>query len=139
MKSNTIIISIHPCHIDKIFSRVKLYEYRKKIPIDIKHIIVYATAPVKKIVAIIEVDSIMKETPKEIWNKTKDASGLTKKFFMSYFYNKKTAYAIKFSEVYILTDPKPLSILNNIRFAPQSYIYAKEPLSEIEKKLGLHI
>ena len=54
MKTETIILSIHPSHIEKILSGEKQYEYRKRIPADIRHIVVYATAPIKKIVALIE-------------------------------------------------------------------------------------
>ena len=60
MRTETIILSIHPSHIEKILSGEKLYEYRKRIPTDIRHIVVYATAPIKMIVALIEIDSILK-------------------------------------------------------------------------------
>ena len=43
MKTETIILSIHPSHIEKILSGEKRYEYRKRIPTDIRHIVVYAT------------------------------------------------------------------------------------------------
>ena len=59
MKSKTIILSIHPNHIEKILSGDKRYEYRKHIPQDINYIIVYATAPTKKVVAIIEIDMVI--------------------------------------------------------------------------------
>ena len=62
-KNKTIILSIHPKHIEKILSGEKRYEYRKRIPLDINYLIVYATAPTKKIVALIEVDMVMKDTP----------------------------------------------------------------------------
>ena len=61
MESKTIILSIHPNHIEKILSGEKRYEYRKRIPQDIDYLIVYATAPIKKVVAIIEVDMVMKD------------------------------------------------------------------------------
>ena len=48
-KNKTIILSIHPKHIEKILSGEKRYEYRKRIPLDINYLIVYATAPTKKL------------------------------------------------------------------------------------------
>ena len=63
MKTETIILSIHPRHIEKILSGEKLYEYRKRIPMNIRYIVVYATTPIKMIVAVIEVESIIKGTP----------------------------------------------------------------------------
>lgn len=56
MKTNTIILSIHPRHIEKILSGQKRYKYRKYIPTDIQHIVVYISAPIKAIVAFIDVD-----------------------------------------------------------------------------------
>ena len=49
MENKTIILSIHPKHIEKILSGEKRYEYRKRIPLDINYLIVYATAPPKKL------------------------------------------------------------------------------------------
>lgn len=122
MKSKTIILSIHPCHIEKIFSGEKLYEFRKNIPSDIQNIVVYATSPIKKIVAILEVDKVLTDTPEYIWKQTSKHSGVTKEFFMSYFSGKEKAYAIKIKSFLKLEEPKPLSFVG-IEFAPQSFVY----------------
>lgn len=138
MKSNTIIISIHPCHIEKIFSGEKLYEFRKSIAPDVQNLIIYATAPIKQIVAVIEVDSIITGIPHEVWQITKNQSGLTENSFMLYFNNKDIANAIKFKKIHKLENPKSISIFDNVKSAPQSYIYVNESFTEIEKKLDLH-
>lgn len=125
MKSKTIILSIHPCHIEKIFSGEKLYEYRKFVPSDIQNIVVYATSPIKKIVAIIEVDKVLTGVPESIWKQTSKLSGVTKEFFMSYFIRKEKANAIKIKRVIKLKEPKPLSYVG-IRYAPQSFSYISD-------------
>ena len=66
MDKSTIILSIHPNHIEKIFSGEKMYEYRKYLPEGIKYIIVYATAPIKLVVAIIEIEKIIKGNIEDI-------------------------------------------------------------------------
>ena len=137
MKSKTILLSIHPCFVEKIFTGEKLYEYRKQIPIDINHIIIYATVPVKNIVAFVEVDTVLKGSPQEIWEKTKHNSGITKDFFMSYFNHKCNAFAIKFKDVQKLSEPKSLHILENIEYAPQSFSYITESLTSIKEKFNL--
>lgn len=137
MKSKTILLSIHPCYVEKILSGEKLFEYRKNIPTDISHVIIYATVPVKNIVAFVEVDSVLKGTPKEIWEKTKNKSGITEDFFMSYFSQKNDAYAIRFKDVRKLAEPKSINILENIECAPQSYRYIQEPLCDLNDKLGV--
>ena len=137
MKSKTILLSIHPCFVEKIFSGEKMFEYRKNIPTDISHIIIYATVPVKNIVALVEVDSVLKGSPQEIWEKTKRNSGITEDYFMSYFNRKRDAYAIRIKDVHKLREPKSLSILDNIAVAPQSYRYIQESLNDLNSKLGL--
>lgn len=131
MKSKTIILSIHPCHIEKIFSGEKLYEFRKIIPSDIQKIVVYATTPIKKIVAIIEVDKVLTDTPKSIWMQTQKHSGITKEFFMFYFNGKEKANAIKIKAVHKLDVPKSLSCMG-IQHAPQSFIYVDDAFANLE-------
>lgn len=137
MRTNTIILSIHPSHIEKILSGEKRYEYRKRIPTDIRHIVVYATAPIKMIVALIEIDSILKGTPESVWKKTKRHAGVSKDFFMLYFADHQDSYAIKFKTVFKLETPKSLMCLGNNIAAPQSYTYLTETTEELCNKLGL--
>ena len=137
MRTETIILSIHPSHIEKILSGEKLYEYRKRIPTDIRHIVVYATAPIKMIVALIEIDSILKGTPESVWKKTQEHAGVSKDFFMHYFSDYRNSYAIKFKTVFKLETPKSLMCLDNNISAPQSYTYLNETTEELCNKLGL--
>lgn len=128
MKSKTILLSIHPCFVEKIFSGEKKFEYRKRIPTDIRTIIVYATAPIKQIVAVIEVENVLQDTPMNIWKQTKEWSGLTYKF---YYNGKSVAYAIKFKNVYRLERPQSISIFKEVKSAPQSYMYILESWNDL--------
>lgn len=131
MKTETIILSIHPRHIEKLLSGEKLYEFRKRIPLEIRYIIVYATAPIKKIVAFIEVDKIIKETPEIVWGKTKKHAGISEDFFLRYFKDKQVAYAVKVKRVTKLKNPVPLIRLN-YNCAPQSYVYINKSVKELK-------
>lgn len=136
MKSDTIIISIHPVFVDKILSGEKKYEFRKHLPKDVRYMLVYSTNPIKKITALVEIDSIIIDTPDIIWRKTRKQAGVTKVFFDSYFRNKPIAYAARFKKVHKLPSPILIKDLNGIDTAPQSYIYLKEPIKTIwQKKL----
>ncbi len=137
MRTETIILSIHPSHIEKILSGEKLYEYRKRIPTDIRHIVVYATAPIKMIVALIEIDTILKGAPEVVWSKTKNHAGIPEEIFINYFANHHDSYAIKFKTVSTLKEPKPLTCLGDNICAPQSYTYLKETDEELFDKLDL--
>lgn len=137
MKSKTIILSIHPCYIEKIFSGEKLYEFRKIIPSDIQNIVVYATSPIKKIVAIIEVDRVLTDTPESIWKQTCKHSGVTKEFFMSYFRGKEKANAIKIKSFIKLKEPKSLSCVG-IKNAPQSFVYILDSYNVLKRLAQMH-
>ena len=137
MESKTIILSIHPNHIDKILSGVKRYEYRKRIPQDINYIIVYATAPTKKVVAIIEIDMIMKDTPQNIWDVTQSESGVSYEFFINYFNGVSTAYAIKIRNIYRLPTPIDITAIDGVKSAPQAYQYVDTSISDLCKKMNV--
>lgn len=137
MENKTIILSIHPNHIEKILSGEKRYEYRKRIPQDINYLIVYATAPTKKIVAIIEVDMVMQDTPQKIWDVTQNESGVSYEFFMNYFNEVSTAYAIKFRNIHKLPIPIDITIIDGVKCAPQAYVYVKEPLKYLCDKFNI--
>lgn len=137
MESKTIILSIHPNHINKILLGEKRYEYRKRIPQDINYLIVYATAPTKKVVALIEVDMVMKDTPQNIWDVTQNESGVSYEFFMDYFNKVSTAYAIKFRNIYRLPTPIDITAIDGIKSAPQAYQYVDTSISDLCKKMNV--
>ena len=137
MENKTIILSIHPKHIEKILSGEKRYEYRKRIPLDINYLIVYATAPTKKIVALIEVDMVMKDTPQNIWDVTQNESGVSYEFFMNYFNEVSTACAIKFRNVYKLPTPIDITVIDSVKSAPQAYQYVDMSISDLCKKMNI--
>ena len=120
-----ILISIKPEYVEKIISRIKRYEYRTKVAKkDIDAIIIYCTYPTKKVLAEVKIKSILSDTPERLWEKTKEYSGTTKKFFDSYFRGKETAYAYELGEVIRYNQPKELKEFGCV-FPPQSYIYIK--------------
>ena len=139
MENKIIILSIHPNHVDKILSREKRYEYRKRIPQDINYLIVYATAPTKKVVALIEVDMVMKDTPQNIWDVTQNESGVSYEFFMNYFNEVSIAYAIKIRNIYKLPNPIDITDIDGVKSAPQAYQYVDTSISDLCKKMGVDI
>ena len=91
-----IIISINPEHVENILNGTKKYEYRKiAAKKDISSIIIYETTPIKRIVAEAEIIEVLMFEPEILWDKTKDASGISKEFFDDYFQNREIAYAYK--------------------------------------------
>ncbi|MBQ8142863.1 MAG: ASCH domain-containing protein [Bacilli bacterium] len=120
-----IIVSIHPEHVKNIINGTKKFEYRTKVAkSDVKKIIIYETAPIKKVVAEAEIIEVLMMKPEELWEETKEQSGISKSFFDSYFENRDVAYAYKLGEVKVYEQPKTLEEFG-LRCAPQSFAYVR--------------
>ena len=118
-----IILPINPKHVKKIISDEKKYEYRTRIPKNpVDKIIIYETAPTKKVVAEAEIIEIISLPPKTLWEETKDFSGITKEFFDQYFKNKDIAYAYKLGKIKVYDTPLDLSDFG-LKSVPQSFVY----------------
>lgn len=121
-----ILLSIKPEFAHKIFDGTKKYEFRKKVFKDenIRKVIVYASSPEKKVLGEFDIDRILTGTPNEIWQQTKDVSGITHDFYNDYFAEKEIAYAIKVASTREYARQKDL-IDYNILYAPQSFAYVE--------------
>ena len=118
-----ILISINPEHVENIINGTKKFEYRKKVAKkDISSIVIYETVPIKRIVAEAEIIDVLMLSPKELWEETKYASGITKEFFDNYFCGREIAYAYKIGNVKVYDTPKTL-MEYGIKNAPQSFMY----------------
>jgi len=118
-----ILISINPEHADNIISGIKKYEYRRKAAKkDVSSIIIYETTPIKRVVAEAEILEVLELPVKELWELTKDASGISEDFYLSYFNGRQVAYAYKLGKVTKYSEPKSLTEFG-IKSAPQSFVY----------------
>lgn len=120
-----VLLSIKPQFVDEIFSGNKKFEYRKSIfkRNGIKTVVIYATMPIGKIVGEFDIEEILEEHPQELWNKTKEYSGISKIFYDSYFINRDKGYAIKIKSLNKYNVPIcPYSTYDKFT-APQSFKY----------------
>ena len=118
-----ILISINPEHVDNIISGIKKYEYRRKAAKkDVSSIIIYETTHIKRVVAEAEILEVLELPVKELWELTKDASGISEDFYLSYFNGRQVAYAYKLGKVTKYSEPKSLTEFG-IKSAPQSFVY----------------
>lgn len=131
------IFSIKPQYVKRIFSGEKKFEFRTVVcKKTIKKIIIYETSPASKIVGEVSVVDIIKDTPAKLWEKTKNYSGIEYKDFMSYFRNRKYAYAYVLDNPVIYNKQINLSELN-IKYAPQSFAYISDDV--IPKSIVVNI
>jgi len=119
-----VLLSIKPEFALRIFEGSKRYEYRRTIfkRGEVTTVVVYASAPIKKVIGEFEIGDILHEEPLVLWAKTGDQSGITKKRFLEYFDNKTTGYAIEVKEARTYDMPIRLNELM-VPWPPQSFAY----------------
>ena len=119
--NNVLVLSIYPEYVKKILSGEKRFEFRRTKPTQkITHIVIYATAPEKRIAAIAEVETILQASPHSLWEKTKYASGISRTAFRKYFNGRKQAFAFKLGQVWEM--PRD-AFLPPSFLPPQSFLY----------------
>jgi predicted transcriptional regulator len=125
-----VLLAIKEEFATKIFDGSKRYEFRKSIfkRSGITSVVVYVTAPTAKVVGEFEIGEVLIGEPEKLWEQTKQASGITKKFYDQYFDDRNTAYAIEVKSVNRYRTPKDLRNDFNIGFAPQSWVYLNAQL-----------
>ena len=123
MKS-AILLSIHTKYAESILNGNKRFEYRRVIPANpVDIIVVYCTAPARRISALVEVDSILSGSPTYVWEQTSNASGVTREQFRRYFQGCKSANAFKLGKVIPIYKGLSLSDIDLPESGPQSFMY----------------
>jgi predicted transcriptional regulator len=110
---------------EKILNGTKRFEYRKAVPRNesVRTVVIYATMPVGKVVGEFEVGGVLCEKPKDLWKRTKAASGITREFFDSYFDGREQAMAIAVKKPKRYATPKNLKDVSGSLTPPQSFQY----------------
>jgi predicted transcriptional regulator len=111
----------------------KRYEFRKSIfrcREDVELVYIYSTSPVKKIVGVFTIETIIEDHPRNLWEKFKEFSGIGEEEFFSYFGGHKKGFAIGIGNVEVFEDPiDPKNFISGF-VPPQSFRY-------VEKHWGL--
>lgn len=118
-----VILSIKPEFVEKIFSgksnmsTARFSSSKRWIPY------IYASRPISKIVGEFKIAEIICDTPANIWNQTKEYSGVTKSFFQQYYTGKDKGVALKIKECKQYKEAvDPTTVIANFK-VPQSFIY----------------
>lgn len=121
-----VILSIKPEFAIKIFNGTKKFEFRRTLfkNKDVRKIVVYASAPISKVIGEFEIESIFHESLNTLWNQTSEFSGISQDYYAQYFKGKEDGYAIK------VKNPKKyeteLCIRQNFGLnPPQSFAYLR--------------
>ena len=66
---------------------------------DINVVVIYASAPVKRVVGEFRIKDIFSESVDVLWERTKEYSGISREYYLSYFQHKNIANAIEIGKI----------------------------------------
>jgi len=120
-----VILSIKPKYVRAIIEGEKRYEFRKAIFKNrtIDRVFIYSSAPVKRIVALFEIGTILEDHPAALWEMVRDSAGIDDAEFFSYFAGKSRGYAIGISNLQEFDEPIDPKVVIPGFVPPQSYCY----------------
>lgn len=130
-------MSIKPKYVSRIISGEKKFEFRKSIfKRDVEKVYIYSSSPQKQIVGYFKIKNILHSHPKQLWDETKEFSGINKKEFDEYYENKDLGYAIEIEEFIELKNYlSPYEYYNNFN-APQSFFYFNQCIIDSKEQNG---
>lgn len=120
-----ILLSIKPDFVKKISEGSKRFEFRRVVyrRQEVRTIVVYSSRPVCRLVGEIEVENILSENLRSLWNHTKSSAGISKECFNNYFAGKDLGYAIKIKAYHPYERPIALQEKYPGITPPQSFCY----------------
>lgn len=119
-----VLLSIKPEFAKLIFEGVKKFEFRKSIFKDtnVRTVIVYASSPLQMVIGEFEIETIINDSPENVWRLTREFAGIDENVFYQYFAERDTAYAIKIKKTKRYS--KPLCLKKDFKLTPpQSFLY----------------
>lgn len=128
---------VKPEYANRIVAGEKHFEFRRtRIRRDLTHVVIYSSAPVKRIVGLAEVQSVVTSTPAKLWERTKHSAGISRQRFREYFFGAQSAVAISLKRVYpINCELRPEDIIKGFSI-PQSFRYVDRWFIEKVIRLG---
>lgn len=119
MSRTLAMISLHPQYWDMYLDGSKIWELRKvsHSPMGVDGLVIYATAPVSRIVGEVSLVRCQTGYVDDIWCIVKDGCGITRAQYDRYYQGLDLAMVYRLGDVYEYTPPIATS------FAPQGYRY----------------
>ena len=134
MEGSTALISIHPVYAEKILSGEKRLEFRRRWTTrKVSFLVIYATSPIKRIVAVAEVGEVFRGSKALLWELAKkNNGGISRRKLFEYMEGAPGGVALELSRVRKADDGIELGDIFGPDFLPpQSFRYLSS--AEIEK------
>ena len=122
-----ILLSIKPRYVEQILAGRKQVEYRKRIPQEdgVRQVLIYASHPLKKVVAEFTVGEYITDTLELLWEQTHEIGGIAKEEFDDYFEGKTVGYAYSIENLQRFEEARELCEFGMER-GPQDYCYVED-------------
>jgi len=115
-------LSIRPEYVEKIMSGTKRFELRRVIfASTVRTVVVYASAPIQKVVGEFTIRTVHAEAPKELWHTVMEEAGIDERRFTAYFEGCDVGHAIEIDS--FIPYPEPLPIGDFAERPPQNFMY----------------
>ena len=126
-----VLMSIHPEYAEALLDGRKTVELRKsRVAEDISHIVIYATAPVQRVLGWVKAVHVEHGSPSAIWKRHKSRTGIRERAFRSYYQGHARAVAIHVDSPRRLAAPLELSAIEDGLTPPQSWRYLSDAAAE---------
>lgn len=120
---STILLSIKPEYVSRIFEGTKQYEFRRRpAKAVVTKLLIYATAPISAVVGEAIVTDLLVMPPASLWDSVKSQAGISKNKFFEYFSTCEIAYAYCLGTVRQYCPTISLSAYG-LQHPPQSFVY----------------
>ena len=124
--ANPVLISIHPAYATEIAAGRKRVEFRRRWPaLQTALAVVYATSPVKAIVAVIEIEEVVRSSKTQLWELSKAlGGGVTRQVLFDYMDGLSSGVALKLGRrLTFESDMKLGDVFGSSIRPPQSFRY----------------
>ncbi len=121
-----VILSIKPEFAEKIFDGSKRFEFRRRIykNTEVKVVVVYASAPISKVIGEFEIGSVLHDEIKPLWEYTNEYSGISEDYYLQYFEGIESGFAIEVKKAEKYDSPMCIKETFGIT-PPQSFAYIR--------------
>ena len=118
------LLAVRPAFARLILEGRKKVEFRKvRFAQEVSHVLMYATAPVMRIVGCFKVRGIEEAPPRKLWERYERAGGIGRDAFWRYYARSRFGVAIRVGDVIRLGAPVTLRAAGCSRVPPQSFKY----------------
>jgi predicted transcriptional regulator len=126
MKSRAVLLSMSPDFAFPVVDGVKTIDLRRKFPLGIPkgtRVLIYATAPVSKVVGEARLEEVESLELSKLWKKAVADSQVSRDFFDGYFRELPSGFAVHLAGARRYKQPRDLELATGVTRPPRSYRY----------------